>query len=221
MGPCAGGRVPGVESAHSPSAQRCRGCRASRGGCTAGPPGGWSTLLAAWALNSRKRARVTQACLWPLAHPGPCFSVEQAPHVWRKLAFWLAGPTEGPPLASEALSSHPEIPETCVGSEPAPLLGVRHSSSAHACLLHLLLPTGEQRAYAAKTLDSPEGASVSNPSHLPPGAALLLGPQVTDGLAPLTPSPSVSSHEHGSRGRQPPWKKMHHHIVQKKRQSWR
>lgn len=50
----------GVERCHSPSAQRCTGCRASRGACTAGPPGCWSKRLVAWALNSRRPRWDTQ-----------------------------------------------------------------------------------------------------------------------------------------------------------------
>lgn len=50
---CAG-VTPGGKSCHSPSGQRYRGCLASRGVCIAGPPGYWSRLLVAWALNSRR-----------------------------------------------------------------------------------------------------------------------------------------------------------------------
>lgn len=65
----------GAKLGHSPSAQRCRGCPASRGVCTAGPPGCWSRLLAAWALNSRKPSGALEACpCWPFATQA-CFSV--------------------------------------------------------------------------------------------------------------------------------------------------
>lgn len=64
----------GGKLGRSPLAQRCRGCQASRGVCTAGPPGCWSRLLVAWALNSRKPRRTLRVCpCWPFAHPGLFF----------------------------------------------------------------------------------------------------------------------------------------------------
>lgn len=58
---------------HSPSARRCRGCRASQGVCIAGPPGGWSRLLVAWAWNSRKPRGYSGLSLTAPCPPRPLF----------------------------------------------------------------------------------------------------------------------------------------------------
>lgn len=69
-----------------------------------------------------------------------------------------------------------------------------------------------------KPLNKPgEVASVSNPIHLSPGAAWLLGSQViVVPSGPPTPPLPSAPHKHATLGRG-----CYHRIVQKKHKSWR
>lgn len=189
------------ELRHSPSAQRCRGCRASRGMCIAGPPGGWSRLLVAWALNSRK----PRGWLLRLVPDGPLpsqasvFLLSRHPKSGGSLRSGLQEPAEGPLVASEALSPHPEIPRNLCGLRAnPPHLDVCHSSTTHACR-HLLLPTGEQRAYAAKTPEQAQRGGISVHPHPPFSWCCLAAraPGHCDAFSPPVPS---APHKHASPG---------------------